>query len=158
MRYRNWRAICAITDQNLLLFLALTKDEALLRKVASGLPGVLVDEKPEHEGPWPLSVIRRVCATMHNDEPHMEQLTERLGVPVIRAMTARTAEDWEKDYLVMSAAEEQNLPSTWKGLPALQDETLHVFWLGGQKYYIFNVTKKDGYIDLIPAELINENA
>jgi hypothetical protein len=157
--FRNWPAICAIDDPYLLVFLSTTTDEALLRQVASGLPGVLVEKKPEHEGARPLSVIRRVCATMHGNSSHAEQLTERLGIPVIRAMSARhTPSEWEKKNVLLSEPEERELTEEWEDKLAFPDG-LDVFWLIDRKYYVFNIIKEDVvWVDLIPVELVNENA
>lgn len=158
--FRNWPAICAVDDPYLLIFLSTTTDETLLRQVASGLPGVLVEEKPERDGTRPLSVIRRVCATMNSNSPHAEQLTERLGLPVIRAMSARhTPEKWEHNNVLISEAEERVLTEEWEDKPLFPNE-LNTFWLFDRKYYVFNFFKEDDvvFVDIIPVELVNENA
>ena len=88
--YRNWHAICAITDPHLKLCVSLTKDESLLAKLALGFPELFTEEKPEHEGPWPLSVLRRAVKDSY-DEAHdvstANEVLTTLGFPVIQAAT-----------------------------------------------------------------------
>lgn len=96
--YRNWRAICGIADPHLRLFLSLTKDTELLRQVASGLPNVLVEERPVQGGPWPFSAIERVVEETipEGADRWFDEILQEMGIPLVY-FYAENCED-ERDH------------------------------------------------------------
>lgn len=58
--YKNWKAICKVSNPQLQL-LMLTADDATLKKLRRGFPELFVSERPEQPGPFPLSYLRRLA-------------------------------------------------------------------------------------------------
>ncbi len=65
--YKNWKAICGITDPNFRLFIALCTEQETLLKIAFVFPEFFVAKKPEQPGPFPLSYLRRVADSHFKD-------------------------------------------------------------------------------------------
>ncbi|KKW29912.1 MAG: hypothetical protein UY72_C0029G0005 [Candidatus Uhrbacteria bacterium GW2011_GWD2_52_7] len=91
MLNRNWRAICAVTDPRLKMCVALATDEKVLEGLQRGFPELFTAEKPEHDGPWPLSVLRRIveesCGENSDDDfgTAYRTLEKHFGFPCVEA-------------------------------------------------------------------------
>lgn len=69
--YKDWRAICALTNVHLKLLVSLATDEEFLKKLARGFPELFTDEEPDQKnGLWPLSVLRMIVAESIRNDPH----------------------------------------------------------------------------------------
>jgi hypothetical protein len=67
MLYKVWSEICKVPDVHLRLFLALCTDQQLLSKTALGFPEFFTDNKPERDGPIPLSALKEIAAGLDQD-------------------------------------------------------------------------------------------
>ncbi|MDO8617514.1 MAG: hypothetical protein Q7N87_01320 [Candidatus Uhrbacteria bacterium] len=88
-RRKNWHVIHKLLNPHARLGIALTTDEAILKLWQAGWPDCFRSEPAEHPGPFPLSLIRKLCDEHCQRDGHdMRDFNDsdgvnRLGIPYV---------------------------------------------------------------------------
>lgn len=167
--YKNWPAICRISDVYLRLCIALTNNEELLTKLQKGFPECFTDEEPEHPGPFPLSALRSLSDRWLHIESDRgdfstthELLEEEVGFPVVwcGGPTSQWAgDDGALPLPLELQGETYNEIIQWSrenknGFPRV----LRQVNIGGQEYYLGWANESEEDMALYPCRLVDENA
>jgi hypothetical protein len=133
--YRNWPAICALSNHHLMLFAA-TANEEERAKLALGYPELFTEEKPEQDGPWPLSVIRRVLVEKKTEEDGVHEILEReLGLICI-AVEGSLKLVFHGEAMPISDDEGREISRLWdEGYDTFPEKT-HRVTINGVEYYL----------------------
>lgn len=160
--YRNWPAICKIADTRQKLLVSICKDEALLSRLTREFPEYFLEEKPEHPGPFPLSVLREITyerdANIHTPSDAMQIV---VGFPFVVFGGDQTDIPITKDLRSRLGEAE----ALYKMLPDVEANSLFPYHLfdvvaEGVRYYVGWMPFGDptvGY-ELHPADLVDVNA
>jgi len=162
MSYKNWSAICAITDQNLKFCVACSTDEKVLEGLQRGFPELFTEEKPEHDGPWPLSVIRRAFDTRAPNITEEELLSGELEIPFVYAVGPSCPQGERDGRLILTTSEENELLEGWEEAEETKffPYNLGCFWVNDEKYYVAYYSTLETWVwaILVPATLVDENS
>lgn len=160
--YRNWPAICAITNPRLKLLVALEPDEEVLEGLNRGFPGFFTEEPPQQSGPWPLSVLKYITDKAYADEDSNQigdDALEAFGFPIVKASVDLEAMGWH-DGLQLSEVDANELTSMWtEGRSSMFPDNTRRVTIRNVEYYV-------GYVEvnidplsaiLYPCSLVDEN-
>ena len=166
MLYRDWRAISAVTDPRLKMCVALATDEKVLEGLQRGFPELFTAEKPEHDGPWPLSVLRRIveesCGENSDDDygTAFRTLEKHFGFPYIEAWQEGVNKIPE-GAMRLTEEESERIWEVWdtEGCGLFPQGTGRVT-LNGVEYYVGWVGDVTALTEcyLFPCALVDENA
>lgn len=162
--YKNWKGICQLNDTNFKLWVSLCNNWGLLNKLAAGFPELFTQDKPEYEGPFPLSVVRRVADSEdpNGDNPSNwdELLRDVLGLPWFTCAPVGSGKDFiPMPMEIIEKMENGEIPLIGHRRKPSFPETLERITIGGIEYYIgFNWWGTEVELQLYPCALIDENA
>ncbi len=179
--HKNWKAICALTDTYLKIFLVLCKNADVLGKVRKGFPELFQDE--ESLSVFPLSLIKATAEewkASHRGDPWNEYLEKRTGIPVLlclhpdhELLHGSTRDDYVNsimmpDYVVRRYDEIFSQCADGDGLPwrqvrvVINDQAYYVIWInnGGIQSEIGACHHHDDNKDFycVPCECIDLNS
>lgn len=171
--HKNWKAICALTDVYLKIFLTLCRDADVLRKVAMGFPELFQEEASLPV--FPLSLIKATAEAWKGCDgvPWNDYLEQQVGIPITLclhpehelmrdpkhadnsiAMPDAISQDYDTLF-----AQCVGSPFGKEGLPWVQVSVV----IGGQSYYIVWINhgdssgkNKDFYV--VPCACIDLNS
>jgi hypothetical protein len=139
--HRNWAAVCKLTNKRLQLVVALTTDRETLEGLRRGFPNLFTDEPLEQQGPWPLSVLRRVIedgeASEEGDASTADDLFDRVGLNIPHVViVSKGFRLTNEGDIVATAAEAEMISGRFnKGGYELFPHTLDRITVGGIECY-----------------------
>jgi hypothetical protein len=136
MLYRNMQAICKL-DPQFRLAILVSNSQMFFEKLSRGFPELFTREKPEFEGPFPLSFLKREYAIWCADDGDRSDVNEHfqsLGFPYF--LWARPgAEVFSQQCLIMGPeVDYQALQKIYK-VGSFPDK-LYAVTVDGKEYYL----------------------
>lgn len=167
MHYRDWKAICALTDPRLKLCISLATDEKVLEGLQRGFPELFTREKPTHETRWPLSALLRAveesCGEQSNDDfsTAHRTLKKRFGFPSIEAwVLGDTVTELPEGIMCLMDDEAALLNDMWRRGEGLFPRHTSRVTINGVEYYLGWLGDIHAITEcyLYPCSLVDENS